>query len=118
MIKLVVLTSYPANPELPQGGVESVSVNLVKALSDTGELKIEPAQLIDDLQALDAAGFTVKIHTAGDRALRITLDAIEAARKANGMNDLRHELAHASYINAADYARFKGLNAIAEPLLG
>lgn len=37
-----------------------------------------------DLVQLDADGFTVKVHATGDRSVRVVLDAVEAARKANG----------------------------------
>lgn len=70
--------------------------------------------LTRDLIALDKAGYTVKIHTAGDRSVRTALNAIEAARSANGDSGLRHELAHAGYISAEDMARFKKLNAVAD----
>ena len=63
---------------------------------------------------LDKLGLTVKVHTAGDRAVRVTLDAIEHARKANGDSGLRHETAHAGYIHEADIPRFAALNAVPE----
>ncbi len=48
------------------------------------------------LVALDARGFQVHQHALGDRAFRSALDAIEAARAANGWNDARHHIAHCS----------------------
>lgn len=80
----------------------------------TGMLHVDPAVLKQDMVALDKAGFTVKIHTAGDRSVRVALDAIEAARTANGPSDRRHELAHAGYVDDADLPRFKSLNAVAD----
>ena len=80
----------------------------------TGTLHIEQDVLAQDLIALDKAGFTVKIHTAGDRSVRVALNAIEAARKANGNSDLRHELAHAGYISDEDLPRFAELNVVAD----
>lgn len=79
-----------------------------------GTVHVDPELLKKDVIALDKAGFTVKIHTAGDRSVRIALDAIEAARKANGRSGLRHELAHAGYISDADLPRFKQLNTVAD----
>lgn len=79
-----------------------------------GALHISETVLTQDLIALDKAGFTVKIHTAGDRAVRVALNAIEAARKANGNSELRHELAHAGYISDEDLPRFAQLNAVAD----
>jgi len=78
-----------------------------------GQLHIAPEILDADVVALDAAGFTIKIHTAGDRSVRVALDAIEKARKANGAApNRRHELAHAGYVDDADMGRFAALNAI------
>lgn len=79
-----------------------------------GPLHLSPEQLATDLIEFDKRGFTVKIHTAGDRAVRVALDAIEAARKANGDSGLRHELAHAGYIDPADLSRFAELGAVAD----
>jgi predicted amidohydrolase YtcJ len=78
----------------------------------SGMLHISEDVLTADLIALDKAGFTVKIHTAGDRSVQVALNAIEAARKANGNNDLRHELSHAGYIGPDDIQRFSELNAV------
>ena len=79
-----------------------------------GFLLVDPDTLRQDLIALDRAGFTVKLHTAGDGAVRVALDAIEAARKANGHSGLRHQLAHAGFIDPRDVPRFAGLNATAD----
>ncbi|MEP1593984.1 MAG: amidohydrolase [Halieaceae bacterium] len=79
-----------------------------------GALHISETVLTQDMIALDRAGFTVKIHTAGDRSVRVALNAIEAARKANGNSELRHELAHAGYISNEDLPRFAELNAVAD----
>ena len=82
--------------------------------STTGMLMIEPDVLTRDLLALDAAGFTVKIHTAGDGAVRLALDALESVREKNGASGLRHELAHAGYIHPDDLPRFAELNVTAD----
>lgn len=79
-----------------------------------GSLHLSPEALAKAVTALDKAGFTVKIHAAGDRAIRVALDAIEAARKTNGKSGLRHELAHAEYIDPADIPRFGKLNVVAD----
>lgn len=63
---------------------------------------------------LDANGFTVKIHTAGDRSVRMGLNAIEAAREANNASSRRHELGHAGFIAKEDIPRFAELNAVAD----
>lgn len=79
-----------------------------------GVLHLSPEELSKAITELDAAGFTVKIHAAGDRAIRVALDAIEAARRTNGDSGLRHELAHAEFIDLADIPRFAKLNVVAD----
>lgn len=80
----------------------------------SGEAHLQSDVLARDLTELDRRGFTVKIHTAGDRSVRIALDAIEAARRANGDSGLRHELAHAGFVDPADIPRFAQLHAVAD----
>ena len=77
-------------------------------------LLIPPTELNDMLVQLDRRGFTVKMHAVGDNAIRKGLDAIAAARESNGFSDLRHEIAHSSFVSDADLSRFHSLNAIAE----
>jgi predicted amidohydrolase YtcJ len=80
----------------------------------SGDLHVNPDVLAKDVVELDRRGYTVKMHAAGDRAIRVGLDAIEAARHANPGGTLRHELAHAGYISPQDVDRFAKLNAVAE----
>lgn len=77
-------------------------------------LLLKPDELNATVTELDRRGFTVKMHAVGDNAIRKGLDAIEAARKANGMSGLRHEIAHSNYISDADVPRFKALDAVTE----
>ncbi|MFT7460517.1 MAG: putative amidohydrolase YtcJ [Planctomycetota bacterium] len=79
-----------------------------------GKLIHTPEQLKEDMIYLDSLGFTVKIHSTGDRAVRVSLDAIEAARKANPGSSMMHEISHAELIHPDDIPRFKELNVIAE----
>ena len=91
----------PYAPEIPGGKT-----------TDGGALLIGTNALATDLIELDKRGFTVKIHTAGDRSVRVALDAIEQTRKQNGNQTYRHELAHAGYVSDRDIPRFKALNAV------
>jgi predicted amidohydrolase YtcJ len=63
---------------------------------------------------LDRQGLTVKFHAAGDAAVRAGLDAIEAARKANGYSGLTHDVGHNSFVNMADIRRARALGATFE----
>jgi len=80
----------------------------------SGELHVDADVLAKDVVELDRRGYTVKMHAAGDRAIREGLDAIAAARQANPGGQLRHELAHAGYVAPEDIGRFARLNAVAE----
>ncbi len=77
-------------------------------------LQLSPGRIAEEVTELDRLGFTVKMHAVGDRAVRAGLDAIEAARRANGMSGLRHEIAHTPFVHANDMPRFRTLDAIAE----
>jgi len=83
------------------------------ATSNSGISFVEPRALQDYVTRLDAEGFQVHFHALGDRAVREGLDAIEAARRANGMNDLRHHLAHLQVVHPDDVPRFAQLGALA-----
>lgn len=77
-------------------------------------LLLRPEVLAAEVTALDAAGFTVKMHAVGDRAVQAGLDAIAAARAVNGFSGLRHEIAHCPFIRPEDLPRFAALGAVAE----
>ncbi len=79
-----------------------------------GMLLIEQETTNEIVTAADSQGMTVKFHAAGDAAVRSGLDAIEAARKANGMSDLRHNVAHCTFIAKDDLERAAPLNATFE----
>ncbi len=65
------------------------------------------------LIACDAERFQLHLHTIGDKAVRVALDGIEAARKANGTWPALHQLAHIQSIHPDDIPRFRELNALA-----
>jgi predicted amidohydrolase YtcJ len=89
-----------------------VDAQMPEAIS--GAPLVSQDALVADLISLDKNGFTVKIHTAGDGAVRLALDAIEQVRETNGDSGLRHELAHAGYIHADDLPRFAELDVTAD----
>ena len=80
---------------------------------DSGISFVEPAALREYVTALDVHGFQVHFHALGDRAVREALDAVEAARHANGWSDTRPHLAHLQVVHPDDVARFRALGASA-----
>ena len=79
---------------------------------------VDPSRLPGYVTRLDAEGFQVHFHAIGDRAVREALDALEAARDANGPTDGRHHIAHIQVIHPDDLPRFAalGVAANAQPL--
>jgi predicted amidohydrolase YtcJ len=74
---------------------------------------MDPTLLNEAVTRLDSLGFQVHFHALGDRAVREALDAIEAARDANGPSDNRHHLAHIQIVHPDDIPRFHELGAVA-----
>ncbi|GAA1352480.1 amidohydrolase [Streptomyces beijiangensis] len=74
---------------------------------------IEPALLAEAVCALDRSGFQVHFHALGDRAVREALDALAAARAANGAGDNRHHMAHLQIVHPDDIKRFAELEVAA-----
>jgi predicted amidohydrolase YtcJ len=82
-----------------------------------GDSLVDPAELKTIVTELDARGFPVHLHAVGDRAVRECLDAIEAARTANGPSDNRHQITHLDVVDAADVPRFAALDVTANAQL-
>lgn len=59
---------------------------------------------------IDAAGYQIHIHQIGNAAATYALDALEAAREANGENDSRHTFVHTQYVSDENIARMAELN--------
>jgi hypothetical protein len=74
---------------------------------------VESEALAEAVVALDARGFQVHQHALGDRAFRSGLDAVEAARAANGWNDARHHIAHLQLPDPVDLPRLRRLGVVA-----
>lgn len=74
---------------------------------------IDPELLPRFVTRLDAEGFQVHFHAIGDRAVRNALDAVEAARRANGWSDARHHISHIQVVATDDLPRFRRLGVVA-----
>lgn len=97
-------TATMKNPYLDGHGHET---------ENSGLSFIDPQRLTEYVTELDREGFQVHFHALGDRAVQEALDAIEAARAANGASDGRHHLAHLQVVAEDDAARFAPLGAVA-----
>jgi predicted amidohydrolase YtcJ len=74
---------------------------------------VDPEALRQYVIELDSLGFQLHFHALGDRAVREALDAVEAARRANGFRDTRPHLAHLQVMDPHDIPRFRTLGATA-----
>ena len=85
---------------------------------DAGPLVYPPEELAARVAALDLAGFQIHIHAIGDRAIRVSLDALRHAAEANPPRERRPILAHIELFDPADLPRFRreGVIASAQPL--
>ncbi|CAM5344847.1 amidohydrolase [Streptomyces xanthochromogenes] len=83
------------------------------ATANTGTSFVDPAELRSHVTRLDALGFQAHFHALGDRAAREALDAVAAAREANGWTDTRPHLAHLQIVHPDDIDRFRALGATA-----
>ncbi|MEQ3630465.1 MAG: amidohydrolase family protein, partial [Sulfitobacter sp.] len=61
----------------------------------------------------DRLGFQIAVHAIGDAAVRRTIDAYEAAQKANGKRDSRHRIEHIEVIHPDDIPRLADLGIVA-----
>lgn len=81
--------------------------------SNYGLSYVERDLLAAAVTELDRLGFQVHMHAIGDRAVRNSLDAVAAARAANGVTDQRHHIAHVQIVHPDDVARFAELGVVA-----
>lgn len=98
------------------GVIETGTAALLEAYvgsNSSGELLFTQEELNEVAIAADAVDLQLHAHAIGDRAVRATLDAYEAAQKANGERDSRHQITHVQLVDPADIPRFKELGVIA-----
>jgi predicted amidohydrolase YtcJ len=82
--------------------------------SRRGLLLVPQETLNEAVTRFDRMGLTVKFHAAGDAAVREGLNAIEAARKANGFSAQMHNVGHCTFVARADVGRARGIGATFE----
>jgi predicted amidohydrolase YtcJ len=84
------------------------------APNTSGEPLLPPELLADIVRRADRDGIDIHVHCIGDRATRLTLDAVEAAIKANPPRDRRHAIAHLTLVDPEDESRFAKLGVVAQ----
>jgi predicted amidohydrolase YtcJ len=80
-----------------------------------GDARLTPEQLNRVVGMLDRRGWQVMTHAIGDAAVRMTLDAYEAAARSNPLPERRrrHRIEHIETIDPADVPRFGALGVVA-----
>jgi predicted amidohydrolase YtcJ len=78
-----------------------------------GRTYYDPVVFADLVTRLDADGFQLFVHATGDRGITTVLDAVEAARTANGPKDARHQVVHVECVRRTDLPRFAELGVVA-----
>jgi predicted amidohydrolase YtcJ len=77
-----------------------------------GTLYHQPAELASLLRRAAAAGWQLAIHTMGDRAMGIMLDAVEGAMAAGPEWDARHRIEHATWPTPEQLGRIARLGMV------
>jgi predicted amidohydrolase YtcJ len=77
-----------------------------------GTLYHEPAELRRLLRTAATAGWQLAIHTMGDRAMGIMLDAVEDAMAAAPERDARHRIEHATWPTPEQLGRIERLGMV------
>jgi predicted amidohydrolase YtcJ len=99
------------------GVVEAHTAAMLEPYSDnanrTGSLLWRQDKYKAAVTALDERHIQIFTHAIGDRAVRLALDAYEAAAKANQSQDARHRIEHIENVSAQDVPRFGKLGVIA-----
>lgn len=99
------------------GVIESHTAAMLEPYADDpklmGSLNYTPEQFRELVAELDRGKFQVITHAIGDRAVRVTLDAYEAAARANGPRDRRFRIEHIESAQPQDVRRFGALGVIA-----
>jgi hypothetical protein len=99
------------------GVIEARTAAMLEPYLDTPGSRGEPnwseAALGALVTRLVKEDFNVHVHAIGDRAVRMTLDAMEAARAAEGPRRPRYQIAHLEVIQPRDVPRFRTLGVVA-----
>jgi predicted amidohydrolase YtcJ len=119
-------SKYPDDPIFKVGGarlaidgeIETHTAALLEAYADrpsSGDTAVAPEDLNRAVRLLDARGWQIIAEAAGDRAVRMALDAYEHAARSNPLppRGRRHRLERIGVVHAADVPRFGSLGIIA-----
>ncbi|MGH3673331.1 MAG: amidohydrolase, partial [Pseudonocardiaceae bacterium] len=83
----------------------------------TGQLYADPAGLTAAIVDGHRAGWQLAVHAIGDRAVDLTLDALQAAQRAHPRPQARHRIEHAGLVRPDQLPRCAalGVTAVVQP---
>jgi len=122
-----VRTRFADDPLLKTGAVKLIADGVIESHTaamlqpyanrpaSKGDARFTPEQLNAVVAMLDKGGWQVMTHAVGDAAVRMTLDAYEAAAAGNSAPERGrcHRIEHVETIDPDDIARFGKLGVIA-----
>jgi predicted amidohydrolase YtcJ len=121
-----VRTRFADDPLLKTGAIKLVADGVIEShtaamlepyanRSGTGDARFTAEELNRIVGMLDRRGWQVMTHAIGDAAVRMTLDAYEAAAKSNAAppRGRRHRIEHIETIDPEDIPRFGRLGVVA-----
>ncbi|MCH6164020.1 amidohydrolase family protein [Streptomyces marispadix] len=103
------------------GAIGGRTCLLSEPCADTSQQGLQTTsteELFSQVRTVHADGNRIGVHANGDAAIRIVLDAIEAAQRETPRPGLRHRIEHCSVIDADILRRMRELDAIAVPFAG
>lgn len=116
---------FPADPRLSVGPIKLYADDVIEPhtalmiddYSNRRGLRGRPSypgrELVDIVTELDRLGLQTHTHATGDAGIRLALDAIENAARANGTRDRRHGVVHVECLHPDDLPRFRRLGVTA-----
>ena len=103
------------------GAIGGRTCLLSEPYADTGGHGLQTTsteELFANVRAVHGDGNRIGVHANGDAAIRLVLDAFEAAQRETPRPGLRHRIEHCSVVDDDILARMKALGAIAVPFAG
>ena len=95
-----------ASPGAIQAFIKANGYHPAQCAISHGELQHAREIILEYARRAHAAGFNLHIHAIGDTAVRTAIDAIEAARRSDGVATTHDGLAHLQVVDPADVTRF------------
>ncbi len=98
-------TSKYDSPAAVAAFIKSNGFHPDQCVISIGQLQHDRKVILEFVRRFHLAGFNIHIHAIGDAGVRTAVDALEAARAADGIATQHDALAHVQLVNPADVKR-------------